>query len=273
MSAIRKALSDIKYQIPKDILNLAFLPREDLFNKAPLSIDEYIKDKVIGKRVLQDANIVGGRLALIPLDGLKPIMSDPYTTVYKIPKNRTQGSDILSALSINYYPYSTTGGGIGSSFFSTGLYANTSTVMSAAQRVADSFTSVPPISVAYCDLVGPNTIMVRDLYRVSYAFYLRCILENDENLSNLNPRSWTKFSKLCVLATKSYIYNELVIEMDKAQLYGGQELGSFKEIVDGYSDAEEQYQEFLEQSFRKVMFMNDTNSHLRYLKLMMNNAI
>ena len=274
MSAINKALSDIKFQIPRDVLNLAFLPRKDIFNKAPLAVDEYIKDKVIGKRVLIDANIVGGRLALIPLNGLKPIQVDPFTTVYQIPKIRTQGCDILSALSVNYYPYTATGGSVGSSFMTNNsLYNNTSVVSATAQRIADSFSSIPPVSVAQCDLVGPNTIYVRDQYRVTFAFFLRCILENDENLNNINPRSWLKFSKLCVLAVKSYIYNNLVIEMDKAQLYGGQELGAIKDVVDGYSDAEEQYQEFLETTWRKTSFMNDTNSVIRLIRMQVNPAL
>lgn len=274
MSAINKALSDIKFQIPRDVLNLAFLPRKDIFNKAPLAVDEYIKDKVIGKRVLIDANIVGGRLALIPLNGLKPIQVDPFTTVYQIPKIRTQGCDILSALSVNYYPYTATGGSVGSSFMTNNsLYNNTSVVSATAQRIADSFSSIPPVSVAQCDLVGPNTIYVRDQYRVTFAFFLRCILENDENLNNINPRSWLKFSKLCVLAVKSYIYNNLVIEMDKAQLYGGQELGAIKDVVDGYSDAEEQYQEFLETTWKKVSFMSDTPSFTRLIRMQVNPAL
>ena len=61
--------------------------------------------------------------------------------------------------------------------------------------------------------------------------------------------------------------------MDKAQLYGGQELGAIKDVVDGYSDAEEQYQEFLETTWKKVSFMNDTNSAIRLIRMQVNPAL
>lgn len=271
MSCINKALADIKWEIPDEVLDIVFLPKTG-YNGAPLSVDEYIKDKIIMKKVMVDCNIVGGRVSLIPLDGLKPIYTDPYTTVFEIPKNRTQGCNILSALAINYYPFSTMSG-ISSSTFNTAAYMNTSSVTSSAQRIADSVSSIPPISVAYCDLVGPNTIVVRDVYRVVYSFFLRCILENDANLNNINPRSWLAFSKLCVLACKSYIYTYSKIKMDKAYLYGGQELGSIKEIIDEYSDAQEQYDEYLSNKWRKISLMNDIHGYIRFIKNQINPAI
>ena len=273
MSAITKAIFDIKQTIPIEVLNLAFLPRDNNFNVAPLSLDEYIKDKVIMKRVMQDANIVGGRTALVPLNTVAPIYSDPFTCVYRVPKSLTQGCDIVSALSVNYYPYSIVGSGLGTSYFPAGLFNNTSLVTAGAQRIADSYSDVPPISVACVDLIGPNTVVVRDFYRTTYAFFLRCILANEENLNNINPRSWIKFSKLCILAVKSYIYNTMVIELDRAYLMGGQELGAVKEIIERYSDAEEQYIEYLETKWQKVAFINDQFAYNRFLKLQVNPAL
>ena len=275
MSAINKAISDIMYQIPVEVLTLAFMPKKDIWNKAPVSLESHIKDKVICKRLLVDCNIVGGRIAMVPLMGIRPIFTAPFTTVFQIPKIRTQGVDVLSALSVNYYPYSVSGNMFGSSLYTSSLYKNVSNVTSVGQRIADSYSNLPVISSASCDLVGPNTIAVRDNYRqmLTYAFYLRCILENDKELNNINPRSWVKFSRLCVLATKSYIYNNTVVDMDKAQLYGGQELGIIKDIIDGYSDAEEQYQEYLDTKWQKIAYMNDSEQSRRMLKLMINPTI
>lgn len=274
MSAIQTAINVIKYNIPDQILRLAFMPRVDNFNYTPLSLDSYIRDKVIAKKVLVDCNIVGGSIALLPLNGLKPIYADPFTTVFRIPIAMTQGRQIMSALSVSYYPFTITGNMTSSTgLYTTAMYNNTSNVTAAAQRISDSVSNIPAISCANVELIEPNTIAVRDMYRMAYTQMLRCILENDPNLNNLNPRSWQKFGKLCTLACKSYIYNNLVVEVDKAYLAGGQELGSIKDIIDRYEDAEEKYVEMLETQFKKILFMNDMQSYNRLLKIMINPAL
>jgi hypothetical protein len=54
--------------------------------------------------------------------------------------------------------------------------------------------------------------------------------------------------------------------MDQAMLDGGQELGAFKEIVDDYRDAHEQYEEYFNERWRKVSIMADPKSKERFLR-------
>ena len=56
--------------------------------------------------------------------------------------------------------------------------------------------------------------------------------------------------------------------MDKGRLEGGAELGRFREVIDSYSDAEEQYQDYLLNTWQKVAFMNDRESYERFTKMM-----
>jgi hypothetical protein len=96
------------------------------------------------------------------------------------------------------------------------------------------------------------------------------MVEYDENLNALNPRTFINFSKLCIYATKMFIHNELVVELNRGYIQGGYELNKIQEIIEEYKDAEEQYYDFLENVWRKISFMNDTESYSRYIKSLIN---
>ena len=272
MSAISKALTDIKYIIPVEVLNLAFNDDTPYYRKQPISLDEIILLKVIRPRVLYDCNMVGGQEALVPLDGLLPDYSDSYTQIYTIPKNRTDNRSIMSALSISYFPYAGAYGSAGVNYSTAGALSQ-GILASTAQRAMDSYSATPPVSVAYVDLIGENVIMFRDSYRMTQAYFLRCVLANEDNLNNINIRSYSNFSKLCELAIKSYIYTTMVVKIDQAYLQGGQQLGAVKEIIDEYKDSEQMYQDYLKQTWASVSKMNDIMNYNRFIKLQINPGI
>lgn len=266
-TALSKALDHIRYTIPLQVLNAAF--RDELYNwrQAPISLEQQIKDKVLKPRVMIDANLVGGVQTLINLDGLPGRFADNYTVMYQVPPDRANYREIMSVISINYLPFS-------SSFSTMGAGMGTvnpnsqNDVLSAGHRLMDSHSNLPVVSSASCELIGFNTVLIRDPMRITQAYQLRCYLGNEENLNNINPRSYIQFSKLCELAVKSYIYNKLLISMDQAYLQGGQELGAMKNYVEGLSDAENMYQTFLSEVYTKVAYMNDQTTYTRFIKSM-----
>lgn len=272
MSAINKALDEIKFKIPRQILDLAFQDEQYSWRRMPISIDEQISNRILKPRVLIDCNLVGGIINNIPLDNLSPVFVDNYNLIYQIPKELTMGRNIVSVLSVGYSPYA-------ASFNSAGVgYGNVSPstmneVSNVAQRVGDAMSSIPPICNARVNLIAENTVLIRDQSRVTSAYSLRCVLENDENLNNISVRSWHTFSELCVLAVKSYIYNTLIIKIDQAYIVGGQELGSVKTYVESFSDAEEMYSTFLKEVWRSTAFMNDGISYDRFIKMQINPAL
>jgi hypothetical protein len=272
MNPIKKAMDEIKFRIPSEILTIAFGYKGYGFRAPPTSIDESMMNLVIRPRVLIDADLVGGMMVIVPLDGIDPEFIDNYSLVYKIPDERVLNRTIVSILSIGYMPYSNGFNSMGTSY---GNIAPTSIndVASVTQRLADSYASVPPISNAVVDLIGHNTVVIRDQYRVSAAYQLRCIVGNEENLNNINPRSYHMFAKLCELAIKSFIYKEMIIQIDKGYLQGGQELGIVKTYIEGLADSEDNYQTFLKEKWKKIAFMNDVMSYDRFIKLQCNPAV
>ena len=255
MDLINKAVTEIKYRIPREILKLAYMDKQD-FRQAPISLDEQIRRKTIMARVLVDANIVGGETILIDLKGLTPKQIDEYNYIFEIPPARTNHRTILSALSVAYMAYnSVTNNYLPGTSAATPNYIND--VSNAAHRAMDSRSNIPIVSNAECLVVGHNTVMVRNHLITASVVQLKCVVCNDERLSNISIRSAPQFSKLCELAVKSYIYNEMIVKLDRGYLDRGQELGVIKSYIDGLSDAEENYQTYLREEWGVVATVND----------------
>jgi hypothetical protein len=108
--------------------------------------------------------------------------------------------------------------------------------------------------------------MVRDTARVQATGFLRCLLAYDASMSQIQIGSILDFTELAVLGTKAYIYNAYKVPLDEGKVKGGFELGSFREIVESYSDAREQYNEYLRTIWRKVAYMNDRESYERLIR-------
>lgn len=263
MGPLGKCVDEVKFRIPRAILEAVFIKRSERWRQAPASLDEHILNEVVRPRVLVDCNLVGGTEVFIPMEGLPIERQNDYTSVYRIPKDRTQGRSIMSVLNITFSDPTKV------SSYGVAAGANQSIMLQAGQAVMDAMGSMPVTSTAYVQLIGENVVMVRDTVLLPANIYLRCLLENDSNMSHIQLKSYRDFSKLVELAVKAYIYNEYVITMDMGELYAGQQLGRFKEIIDNYADAEELYQTFLTERWEKVSLMNDREQHTRFLRLMM----
>lgn len=274
MNIIRIAVDDIKRKIPSEVLKVVFQDKTSGWRNAnaPISIDEEIISKVIKSRVIVDTNLLGGQTIVVSLEGLNPRFVDTFTVVYEIPAERVMFRSIMSVLSISYLPYAASFNSMGAGM---GIVnpSSMNDVSGAAQRVGDSMSSIPNISNANVELIGHNTVLIREQVRITNAYQLRCVVANEENLANINPRSFLNFARLCELAVKSHIYNKMIIAMDMAYLSGGQELGAFKTYVENLSDSEEMYGTYLREVWAATAFMNSTQDYSRFIRTQMNPAL
>ena len=268
MNPITKALSDISYRIPREILIEVFAPKSYLWRDSPINYEEQIRNIVIRSRVMVDCDLVGGTEVLISLFGVPSytVASDRLVTVYNIPKDKTQGRTIISVLSLAYV------NGASAAYMNTANSFDPCTVTDmavAGGAMMNAMGSLPVPSSAKIQLIGENTVMIKDTVTASGTGLLRCLLANDENFSHLQIRSIPYFTRLCELATKAYIYNEYIVRLDMGELYAGQNLGRIKEIIESYADANEMYKTYLKESWTKVALMNDRESWTRHLRLIM----
>ena len=267
---------ECKYRIPPQLLDKVFVDGGQFWRAtAKSSVDEQIESLVIRPRVLVDCNLVGGTQALIPLVGLEMSRPLDYTTVVRIPKDRTRGLSINSVLNVTFFNSAAIAGyagagvvGMGSMGGGTGYNGtDNSAMMAALSGNMAAFDKIPMTSTSRVELVAENTILIYDGINLPNNSYLRCVLANDEDLSNLHLRAYPFFCNLVEYAVKAYIYNQLIVTIDTGELWYGQNLGVFKEIVSSYADSNENYRTYLKEVIEAMLVSNDTQTSMRYLKL------
>ncbi len=263
MDCVRYSVANLKRVIPMDVLRAVFLKRTPGYRDDMDSLDELMLATVIRPRVLVDCNLVGGTEAFIPLDNIPAFRENDYTSVYRIPKDRTQGRSITSVLNITFSDPTKV------SAYGTAAGSQNAFMLQQAQSVMDAMGTIPMTSTARVQLIGENVVMVRDTVLLPANIYLRCILANDENLAHIQMKSYRAFAKMVELAVKSYIYIQYVIPLDMGALVGGQQLGRIKEIVDSYADAEQMYSDFVTEKWTKIAEMNDGESNQRLLRMIL----
>lgn len=259
MNIIKKAIDEIRYEIPRQILVEAFTDPEMVRLGSSVSLDTMIRQDVIDARVIPDCNLVGGMTVNIPLHSLTPEYMDVTTLIYRIPKSLTQGRSITTALELSVGDLSMLGN-------AAIVQQSNSALVNAAEALLNANRPIYSPSTAYVRLIAENTVMVSENYQLPTNLYLRCILENDSQLSNLPASAYHDFATLCKLATKAHVFNRLALSLDIGQMYSGMAMGRFKEIVDGYADANELYGTFLKDTWRKVAVFSDHEAKIRHLK-------
>lgn len=260
MGAIQKAIQEVKYAIPEEILNEVFLKREFGQTALPVSLDTMIREKVIDERVMVDCNLLGGTQVELPLHGVRPEQVDVYKIIYRIPMSVTQNRTISRVLSLT----------VGQSTMLNTSYMGVegySQILEAAKGMMNAQAGIPIVSTAYIRLIAQNTVLVSDYLSLPRASFLRCYLENDDEYSQLNPMTYPHFCHLVELAVKAYIHVKADIRTGMGRLVGGMELGRFREIIDSYADANQMYKDYIKETWTKVMVMDDPRSKERMLRM------
>jgi hypothetical protein len=260
MNPISYAIDQVMLKIPRDVLDRAFLYDLPYARAIPTSVAARIREQVVERRVMVDCNLVGGMMVEIPLyKDVEVERIDAYNTVYRIPKTLTQGRKITRALSLVFGEGSVLGTA------QMGMRRG-NPMLDGAAGILSSHMPIPNVSTAYVSVIGENVILVRENYSLPKNVFLRCWIENDDNMNHLEPTSYQNFAKLVLYATQSYVYNQLVVALDRGAISAGSELGRIRDIIDGFSDAEENYETFFKEVWRKTALFNDKNAKMRHLK-------
>lgn len=275
MNALIYAINEITHVIPHELLQAAFTIDDSPETVNLNTVDDKILRKLLRKRVLIDMNITGGIETIIPLNNVQPSFYEYFYTIYQIPPELTMNKEIVSALNIMLMPGSGVfgQGNLGGNSFGNIGYMNENPVMNVANRIGSAASPSGVLSNAHIEIVGYNTILIYANFRVLTNFGLRVLLENDNNLNNIQPRSYKDVAMACILACKAYIYNKLIIPVNSGYLASGQDLGMFKSILESYSEAEADYNTFLRERLGAVLFMNDTTRHNRFISSLISPAL
>ena len=249
-NAIHYSTDRIFNEVPYELLAKAFPPLRFAGYADNRSLEERVRDEIIVRKVLVDANLIGGQQVTVPLDSASARIL-PEGVIWEVPMHLTQGRKIMSALSVEYNTGHTqsivTGGAINNSHNALG---------NAATDVYLAANGPSSIGSPRVDIVGPNTVFLRDSgFRGS--LLLRCVLENDPYLANISPRHYLAFGDMCIYAARSLIFNRLQIQMAEGSIQPGSINGYIRQALDNMADSEEMYREMRDGKWRKLSMMND----------------
>lgn len=279
MDALMYCLRTIREEIPEAVINAAVTLDEPEGLEELQSIDELIMLKVIRPRVLLDMKLAAQRELVVPLTGIAYKVDYYNNMIWKIPKDRLQNLDIITPLGIgiSVLPSSdffnpnigmTDAFGVGGVVRGGGCFGG-NTLTNASDQMRGSYERP---NIGYntdVTLIGPNTVLLKgNTFMMTSNLVLRCKVDNDPKLNNIPPKSWRTVAEACVLAFKAYAYKILYLGLDGGLLQFGQEFGRFDQIVESYSDANEDYKEFLRMRLDKVLVMSDTETYNKILGTM-----
>lgn len=274
MDAISYAVSEVRYRIPPQVLSIVFGPTGNVFVHNAEAVEAAIRDKIIEGRVRQVADTSGAMMVEIPLDGLSPQRLEfqeinRFSYVFRIPKTLTNGRRITSALALAYGNNSQLGIGYQAqhqSYYGSGC--GHSPMVDAANGLMAANSPIPIVQSALLTIIGENVVMVEDYVPLARSLFLRCIVGNDQEFTNVKPQSYPAFAELVTLATKAYIYNNYYINLGKGYLVGGQELPEIREIISEYRDADELFLTYVREKWNRIAQMNDSRRFQRRLLLL-----
>ena len=259
MNPITKALDEIRFSIPAEILNQTFITQALQCGASMVSLETRIRESVLEPRVFVDMDLRGGTEAFIPMENpVRAEQTDPYTVIYHIPNEVVQNRPIVQVYSVHFAVLGYQNAGMA-------LTHSQSPLASETQRVLDSAMRTPPAMTSYLNLIASNTVMARFVYLPYKSAFMRVRLGNDNALSHIRAQAVPDFAKLCVLAVKAYIYNTMMVVIDQGQLSGGQMLGVFKDTVMNYADADQMYQDALRR-WGKISILNDPEARRRHIR-------
>lgn len=263
MNAITNALTDVKFAIPIEILQIAFSDQSKTVNVLT-TLEDRMLTTLIRPRVLKDCNLIGGVVTKIDLNkcDIKQVSTNEY--IITVPKSLTNEKSIVSAQSIisNYVNLSTNLAGMTPAPIETALH-----------KMSDNHMAANVVQTSRLEVVGENRVLVQDPTMIFTNGILNCTIENNTNMENLNPRAYLGFSKLVTLAVKSFIYTYCRVKINQAYVYGGHEISVVTDIVDSYSDSEELYLEYLKTTWGKIAFMNQSNNMNKFVKSLFGNNL
>ena len=257
-NAITYALRYIKRDIPIRILNEVFLKDLPYQRGTVRNLESVIKQKVIYDIVKPDSDTVGGRELKIDVSRLTPVSVENDGIILKIPMEMTGGCKINSCRFASFIYNDSSSIGLSYSSGYLNGYAPVNTIGGAAANILTASSPDQITGTADCHVVpdGDNVVFIKCKSRQKI-YWLNVTTDYDDAFNQISPKSFQDFGELCLLATKGYIYTKMIVDLDEGKIAAGSELGSFKNIIDGYSDANKSYNEYLREHMEVVFALND----------------
>ena len=259
----------IQQGIPKPVLQIA-LRKYNMDNNTAYTITSFIQEVIMEKIVLPETNLSGGLIKTIPLknewvertpgDHGGYAGDDGPFSLFRIPPEARDNKPISNILSVQY-PYNTyLGGGVNSSDIGAGGFC----LVDQVDEILNSYTLSRPRNHPVARLLSGDLVRITPTQYSMQNWLMTCRLDFDAQFTNLHDHAVPILANLVLLATKQWCHTNLLIDIDRAWMETGQDIGTIKSIIEGYSDAGQQYMEaliewrgvsWLDPNYRRILMM------------------
>ena len=255
-------LARITQGIPHQVLSIALKAFNEENNKH-YNLTTFIQEHIMTRVILPELNLAGGRVKTIPLrteyiENTKMEHAGyagddgPYT-LFRIPPEARDNLPISNILSVQY-PYNTyLGGGVNSSDIGLTGFC----LVDQIDEVLNSYTLARPRNHPTAVLLSGDLVRLAPSQYAMQNWLMTCRLNFDAALTNLHDHAIGPLADLTLLALKQWIYTTLIIDIDRVSVETGAEIGTIKSVIEGYSDAGQQYAEQFVQA-RGAMLLEPT---------------
>lgn len=238
-------LAHVVSHIPPQILQFAF-PVGSSGVGLPVPMHEQILARVMRARVLKDCNLLGGKGKYINLlpeyleethnqQGHNPLAGYHLSySLHRIPPAQRDNMPIGEISEV--LPMSI---GRGSAVAGTAGYGMTSTM--AGQQVLNSITQQQYRSPPIAEAVAGDLIRLSPSQYAGLGWTLVVTLHYDADLTGLNSAAVLPFCTMMVHATKAYIYNQFILQLDQGFIQHGADYPGLRSVVDSYAGANDDY--------------------------------
>lgn len=269
-SPINFAIQRVKnFSIPPQILQFLLNGRRSTgFRASNNNVDGLIREKIILGRLLPDSNILAPTETEITCSPNWYETLEDGSKILRVPASKTKNKRIMTASSILYIP------GIAAhpsnavaGVHLAGFMKQSGSLTQALSDVKNSHSRETLVSTTNLDVIGNNTILVSSHMRFMNNTVLTCRVEGDENFSFLKPAQYDLFAEMVELATKSYIYNQYSLDISQGIIKAGREASDFRDKVQEYQSAEEEYKTLYKERWKNSLSANDPKRKLNRINL------
>lgn len=265
--AINVVYNTVFANIPPQVIQMAMYVANKHFHICNNS-QEFIMQKVIRERVLDDLNLTGGKFKKIilkpeyreevSLDLAGWAGGDGGFDLYRVPPEARDNLPMIHCIGVQYpYASSNIAGESAVGTASAGY-----DMLSQADQIVNSYTLARPLNHPTGQVLSGDLIKLfpSQYTQVNYIATVRLAL--DETFEQVQPSSVETLAKMVTLATKAWIYNNLIIDIDRAAMECGADVGKIKEIIEEYRDANQLYDEQRPLWFGAQMLDSDVRQRL-----------
>lgn len=232
----------IKAGIPIGILNLAL--KDFKRYRASVNIDTLIENNILND-MYDDMNLLGGVSFNIPISDFNITFSSEDEAVLELKDDVYPNRKITTVTEIIAGHISPTTNAIGRP---VDMLAR-----SVGPRIYGSFdTGV--------ELLSDREIYISTDIRAMVHGTIVCYLSYGSTMSEIGPKYHLAFAKLAVMKAKAWIYNKLIIKISEGKIHHGHSLPVISDIVRGYENFVEDYENEMDIKGYKYLFMNDKST-------------